>query len=281
MEDFSIDSVVDVAKQFFPFVSAANFNDLFKLSALQVANHLKTNEYLTIRNFLLLLHWCRHYPPMATLSVFYNLSTSQISRILQEEIDKLYQNIREYVNLNHVDVFDDFFLPNCVGVVDSTEVEINAWIGDSFSGKKHAHTLKYQVVTCLNTQKPIQISGPFFGKESDATIWKKSGFGNYLENDDLWVLGDKGYQGCLRVKHCLKKKKGQETLDPASREYNRKISVKRVEIENHFADVKKWKAVSHVYRGTNLDNHVKIYFTCEILTILGKSHSLKRDNVNK
>lgn len=270
MEDFSIESVVDVANQYFPFVTQSNFNDLFKLSPLQVANHLKTKHFLTIRNFLILLHWCRHYSPMVALAVYFNVSTSQVSRILKEETDELYQKIREHVNLKEIEIFEKFFLPNCVGVVDSTEVEVNCWIGDSFSGKKHAHTLKYQVICCLITRKPIQIIGPFFGKESDASVWKKSGMGEYLENNDLWVLGDKGYQGCLRVKHCLKKKRGHDTLDPASKEYNRKISTKRVEIENHFAEVKKWKVVSHVYRG-NLDDHVKIYFTCEILTILSKS----------
>lgn len=270
MEIFSVDSVVKVAQQFFPHLTEANFHDLFKLSPLQVSKHLKTDDFLTVRNFLILLHWCRHYPALVTLAVFYNLSDSRIQQILSEETDKLHENIRDYVSLKDIDVKHDFFLPNCVGVVDSTEIEINCWIGDSFSGKKHAHTLKYQVVCCLSTRKPIHIVGPFFGKESDASVWKKSKLGEYLENDDLWVLGDKGYQGCLRVKHCLKKKKGQDTLDPQSREYNRKISVLRVQVENHFADVKKWNVVSHVFRG-DVNSHVKIYFTCEILTIISKS----------
>ena len=182
----------------------------------------------------------------------------------------MYRTIREYVNLKNLDSLDNFFLPNCVGVVDSTELEVNCWVGDSYCGKKGAHTLKYQVVTCINTRKPVQISGPFFGKESDVSVWKKSGMGEYLEENDLWVLGDKGYQGCARVKHCLKKKRGQDNLDPHSREYNRKISVKRVEVENHFAEVKIWKAISHVYRG-DLSDHVKIYFTCEILTLISQS----------
>lgn len=265
-----MESVLRVTKEYFPFIKESNFNELFKLSALQVAHHLKTENFVTIRNFLILLHWCRNYPPMRTLGVYFNLSKSQISRILEAETEKLSSTISDYVYLRDIDVLDNFFLPNCVGVVDSTEVEINCWVGDSFSGKKGAHTLKYQVVCCLTTRKPIQISGPYFGKESDATVWKKSGLGEYLENDDLWVLGDKGYQGCLRVKHCLKKKRGEPSLAPRERDYNRKISVKRVEIENHFADVKKWKVVSHVFRG-DLNNHMKIYLTCEILTIISKS----------
>lgn len=270
MEDFSIDSVVQVAKQFFPFVDSTNFNKLFKLSPLQVAKHLKTNDFMTIRDFLLLLFWCRHYMPQKALGVLFNLSKSRISQILIAQTDKLSAQIRDFVNFKELQIFEPFFLNNCVGVVDSTELQINTWVGDSYSGKKGCHTLKYQVVSCLTTGKPVQICGPYFGKESDATIWKKSGLGEYLEDDDLWVLGDKGYQGCLRVKHCLKKKQGQDTLDPRSKEYNRQISVKRVEIENHFAKVKVWKAVSQVFRG-ELTNHVNIYYTCEILTLISES----------
>ncbi len=270
MDDFSVESVVQLTRIYFPFVTEANFNELFKLSALQVANFLKTTDLTKIRNFLILLYWCRHYPPFRTLGVHFNLSKTQVGDIVQNETRNLACRIKEFVTLRNLEILEDFFLPNCVGVVDSTEIEINCWIGDAFSGKKGAHTLKYQAVTCLSTGKPIQISGPYFGKESDASVWKKSGLGEYLEEDDLWVLGDKGYQGCLRVKHCLKKKKGQKSLPPLDKEYNRNISVKRVEIENHFADVKKWKAISYVYRG-NVDNHIQVYFTCEILTIIAKS----------
>jgi hypothetical protein len=270
MDDFSIDSVVEVAQNFFPFIDSTSFCDLFKLSPMQVAKHLQTNDFFTIRNFLLLLLWCRHYLPMRALGVLFNLKKTQISSIIQAETEKMYTQIRKFVNLDELQIFDPFFLNNCVGVVDSTELQINTWVGDSYSGKKGHHTLKYQVICCLTTGKPVQICGPYFGKESDATIWKKSGMGEYLQEDDLWVLGDKGYQGCLHVKHCLKKKPGQDTLDPSSREYNRQISVKRVEIENHFAKVKVWKAISHVYRG-DLTNHVKIYYTCEILALISQS----------
>ena len=187
MEDFPIDSVVKVAQHFFPFVVSTNFSELFKLSPLQVAKHLGTNDFTTIRDFLLLLLWCRHYMPMRALGVLFNLSKSRVSQILLAETDKLYVQIRNFVNLNDLQIFEPFFLNNCVGVVDSTEVQINTWVGDSYSGKKGAHTLKYQVVCCLTTGKPVQICGPYFGKESDATIWKKSEMGEYLQDDDLWV----------------------------------------------------------------------------------------------
>ncbi len=81
MDDFSIDSVLKVAIIFFPFVTEENFVHLFKFTALQVANHLKTAHFKTIRNFLILLHWCRHYVTIAALGVLFNLSHQQISKI--------------------------------------------------------------------------------------------------------------------------------------------------------------------------------------------------------
>jgi hypothetical protein len=274
MELLGVEFILSIAISYFPFISESNFVDLFKLTVLQVLNCLKIFESnpkpKKIRNFLIFLHWCRNNPPLKTLAVLYNLSKSQIGNILREEADLLSSRVCDFVNMKDIDILDHFFLPNCVGVVDSTEIEINCWIGDSFSGKKGVHTLKYQVVCCLITGKPIHIYGPCLGKVNDASIWKDSGLGEYLEENDLWVLGDKGYQGCLRVKNCLKKSRGELTLEHDKKEYNRNISKKRIIIENHFADVKKWKVISHVFRG-DLNYHVKIFVTCEILTILAKN----------
>jgi hypothetical protein len=59
------------------------------------------------------------------------------------------------------------------------------------------HTLKYQVIVCLKTGLALHICGPFLGKINDATMWKESGVAEYLTRHDLWVIGDKGYQGLV------------------------------------------------------------------------------------
>jgi len=52
-------------------------------------------------------------------------------------------------------------------------------------------------VVCITTGLPIHLSGPFLGKISDATMWKESKVSEFLEKEDLWVIGDKGYQGSI------------------------------------------------------------------------------------
>ncbi len=38
--------------------------------------------------------------------------------------------------MDNAAVDSEFFLENCVGAVDGTEFQINAWVGDSYSGKQ-------------------------------------------------------------------------------------------------------------------------------------------------
>lgn len=232
----------------------------------------------------------------------FGLKKSQISRVLERMLNYLSDRLSDFVNTKYMDTLgsclrsvssdcncvlpfstcfcsvtsaftinlhfvDDFFLKDCVGVVDTTEVTIQAWVGQSFSGKKKNFTLKYQVVRDLQTRKPIHIAGPYLGKVHDSKIWRMSGFGNFLEEDNLFVLGDKGYVGCRQVHNVLKKNRGQKVLNELEKEYNRMISQKRIVIENHFAELKIFKVLSHTYRG-DLNEHWKIFAMCEILLII-------------
>lgn len=115
--------------------------------------------------------------------------------------------------------------------------------------------------------KPIHVAGPFLGKEHDAKVWIKTDIVDYLRDNDFYVLGDKGYVGCERVYSLKKKTKGQKTLPADVKEYNSKISVYRVRVENYFAKIKVWKVLSHVYRG-NLQEHRRIFMVCVVLTFL-------------
>ncbi len=156
-----------------------------------------------------------------------------------------------------------------LGVVDGTEIIINKWIGPSYSGKAHDYTIKYQVVVGLPDYRPVDIVGPYFGSVSDATVWKESDISRYLEENGLKVLGDKGYVGCPAVYAMRKKRRGQARLTLEDKTYNNTIAKYRVKVENHFADVKKWKVLSHAYRG-DLSAHYKLFLICEFLTLLQK-----------
>jgi hypothetical protein len=60
----------------------------------------------------------------------------------------------------------------------------------------------------------------------------------------------------------LKKKKGEITLPLEKKEYNKKISQKRILVENHFADLNKFSCLSRTFEG-NVNNHVKAVLCCE------------------
>lgn len=274
--------MVLVAKQFIPNVNMSNFNVLFKLSSEQVANHLKIPSSPTsdkqdrqmmkyIRNFLIFLFWVRRYLTFGCIGVFFRLDQSSVMRIVRREVAKLALRIGEVVNTNSLTPLDNFFLKRCVGVVDSSEFRIYTWVGDSYSGKKKFFSLKYQVVICLDTQMPVQIDGPHYGKVSDAKIWKESGMPEFLKRNHMYVLGDKGYQGCERVKHCLKKKRGEKVLAKEKKEYNRKISTKRILVENHFADLKVFQVLTNSFRGVNVNFHSDLFLACEYVLYLSKT----------
>lgn len=283
MPRYNCEIPLAVARTSFPFLTRPNFSDFFKLTTEQVANHLRIPQdafreekssriwFRCVRNFLLTLYWCRHYPSYNHLAVLFGLEKSYVRKVVKREVESLAATIDQWIDVRRLDSLEGFFLKDCVGAVDSTEIEINTWVGDSYSGKKKTFTLKYQVVISLHTKMPVQISGPYFGKVSDAKVWQKSGMAEFLAADGLWVLGDKGYQGCSRVKHCLKKQKGEKKLPAQKKDYNRRISKQRVFVENHFAELKVMKALSHRFRGMELSAHADVFNCCEVILFISKT----------
>jgi hypothetical protein len=129
--------------------------------------------------------------------------------------------------------------------------------------------VKYQVVIGFPDFMPIDVAGPYLGRENDAGIWAKTGIVDYLKDNGFFVLGDKGYVGCEQVHHMMKKKRGQQVLSVEDKNHNREIAHYRVRVENHFAKLKVWKVLSHVFRGS-LTEHRRIFIACELLTLLSE-----------
>lgn len=272
MEAERLNEVLVVAQKYFAGITTENFSDLFKLKPAQVETCLAADPtFNEVRNFLIFLFWCRHYFALRPLGVLFHLSKSQIGRIIEEELEKLVGLASTFITLDEMDFDNSFMLKNVVGIVDSTEVLIQSWHEKAFSGKKKNFTLKYQATIDIATGRTLHIAGPYLGSVHDARIWRESLLGEYLAKDELFVLGDKGYIGCKSVYAMKKRKTGQARLSAEDDLYNRKLASSRIRVENHFADVKQWKCISHVFRGKNLSDHWKVYFACEILNAI--SHS--------
>lgn len=109
------ETVFVVARMYFPFVSERNFHHLFKLSVLSVGQHMGTNDNRLIRNFLILLYWARHYPSFETLGAIFGLSDTQCCDIVHSLVQTYASNHHKFVNLNNIDLVDDYFIQGVAG----------------------------------------------------------------------------------------------------------------------------------------------------------------------
>ncbi len=149
----------------------------------------------------------RHYPPIRVLSVIAGMSESGIQKLVHRELEKLVAwKHSAYISMDNwdeEDIHPDW--PRVIGIVDSTELHINAWHQNAFSVKKAHHTLKYQVIINITNGKVLQVYGPYKGNRHDSKIYANSGVALWLLNHNLRILGDKAYVGSSGVIAPIKK----------------------------------------------------------------------------
>jgi len=200
--------------------------------------------------------------------VIFHLSKSQIHLIIQTGIKELSNKAEKYFDLDNSHnetLYSEY--PLTIGIVDSTELQIQCWQQKSFSGKKKAFTLKYQVTIGINSGKVLHIFGPKAGSIHDITIYHESQLPQWLCDNSVTVLGDKGYIGCNGVITPFKRRRREIPLTFDQQMFNVALAQKRIKVENHFASLKKWKVLSHIYRGS-LESHKDIFLSCELLISL-------------
>lgn len=81
---------------------------------------------------------------------------------------------------------------------------IECQISPSFCGRQRT-SLLYQVVVGFPNIVLVSLA-LFWGKNTIATIWRQTDV-DFLQDNGLYVLGDKGYVGCECVYRTKKKKK--------------------------------------------------------------------------
>lgn len=222
----------------------------------------------------MMLFHLKHYLPVRTACVMFNLERSRYEQIVNLEIENFlethqdrYFSIHSRRASNSIPEF-----PNTFMIVDSTEVLIQAFKKKSFSGKKNNFTLKYQILVGVLTGEILHVYGPELGSVHDSKIWKNSKIQEFLEQEDETVLGDKGYVGCSAVLHPHKKATHplfniRAPFTQAQIQHNHNISKYRILIENVNSWIKDWSILSTVYRGS-LESHNHIFLSCCILTTM-------------
>lgn len=256
-------SVLKVAQTFFPYLKKHNFHNLFKLTPLLVLKLSQTKSFTSIRNVLLTVFHLRHYLPMASSCILFNVSQTQFRRILKETMDYIIEKFQHIISPSKQSESSNYF-SHCRFIVDATELQINSSVYKTYSGKSKMFAIKYQLLVGVETGKICHVFGPCWGSHHDITIYKKSGVAEWLAENNEYCMGDCGYQGGNRV--IVPNKKSHE-LSPDELEYNRRIHSERHTVERTFGNLKKWKILQQVYRG-KISEHFPVFLCCCILTEL-------------
>jgi hypothetical protein len=157
-------------------------------------------------------------------------------------------------NLNLCNLEDRFEQPRLNGlfstsllIVDGTECPIERPIEDAiqnffYSGKKKKHTIKYLVAVRITDGRIVWVSEPAPGRIHDITLYRMHLQPLILPWETL--LGDKGFQGEPEL---ITPVKGR-TLTPFEKASNTYIGSVRAIIERTIGRIKRFAAVSHVWR---------------------------------
>ena len=145
-------------------------------------------------------------------------------------------------------------------IVDATEQRIERPKNqrDYYSGKKHTHTIKTEIVT-NEKGKILRVSKSYEGRTHDFKIRKTEG-----ALPTIPILADSGYQG-LQNEHCAavilpKKKPKNGSLSASECTRNTKLARCRIVVEHTFAHLKKWSILAARYRG-QLDHYSQVFQT--------------------
>lgn len=141
-------------------------------------------------------------------------------------------------------------------LIDATEQEVpqpedKLKRKQSYSGKKHDHTIKTQIVATKDLV--LHVFGGLPGSVHDMTVLRASGVMRQIP-PGVKVRQDKGYEGSehaypeVDVQMPIKKKRGQ-AITLFGKAYNHLLSVLRMPVEHHFARLQKFGCLAGLWRG--------------------------------
>ena len=194
---------------------------------------------------LLVLYYLRHYPTFENLGNIFDISESYCYKIYT----KMTAMLMKILKLpSRKELLDDKYKTLIIDVseqpIERPKIRQKAF----YSGKKHRHTIKAQLIICALT---LQILSVVIGKgrQHDFTLFKAS---RLLLNPDTQLLADSGYQGIVHYHATstipFKNKKGQ-SLSAEEKAHNKALSKQRILIENVNRRCKIFRIVKEVYRG--------------------------------
>jgi hypothetical protein len=206
---------------------------------------LNTSKVSLEDRLLLTFYYLRHYPTFDNLAAVFSISESYCQKIYS----KMSRMLAKILRLpSRKTLFEKGFETL---IIDVTEQRIERPKKNQkafYSGKKHFHTIKAQLIICALTMQILSVVVGK-GRQHDFALFKAS---KLLLNPNSKLLADSGYQGIEKYHKNssipFKKKKGK-SLSAEEKAHNKALSKQRILIENVNRQCKIFRIVKDVYRG--------------------------------
>ena len=219
-----------------------------------------------------ILFYFKCYPTFDLASVLFDFDRSQAHRWvhkLQEILEKTLgeKQVLPLRQIHSVEEFLEKFPMVKKVIVDGTERAISRPKNEekqreNYSGKKKRHTRK-NIVASDKEKKILVLTTTKTGKTHDKKIQEEEDFILGIP-EKIEVLADSGFQGLQKqyenIRLPKKKPRGGE-LTKEEKEKNKELAKERVVIENAIGGVKRYNAVSHIYRNRIIDFDDKLMLT--------------------
>ena len=219
--------------------------------------------------FILVYFKC--YPTCDVLGVLFDLDYSRANRWVHRLQPILEAALGEKMALperkiHSVEAFIERFPAVKTVMIDGTERPIarpkdKERQKENYSGKKKRHTRKHLAAT--DEQKRVLVlSRAREGKVHDKRLLDETEMAETIP-DEIAIAVDLGFQGLqnevIHV-HIPHKKPQGGSLSEDQKQENRELSQERVVCENAFAGVKRYRAVSEIYRNRvpDFDDHLML-----------------------
>lgn len=212
----------------------------------------KPSTALTLTEKLLLTFiYLRQYPTFEQLGAMFGVSESYANKIFHQYLDILVKVGRLP---GHKALLDGEFQAILLDVTEQPIERPLKHQRDYYSGKKKRHTIKAQLIVCLNTlQILLIVCGK--GRTHDFTLLKQC---RLRIKKELKKYADSGYQGILKLyPNSLTpiKKPRNRALTKEERRYNRALAKIRIVIEHVNRRCKIFRIVKDTYRGKHKNYH--------------------------
>ena len=237
------------------------------ISVVRLIQARRQTEYehkLSLRNRVLLFFlWLRTYPSYHMLALMFDVTVTTIKNEINSLIPMFHDvfaslvewpSIREWRQMR----FTWPRLPNCVGAIDGTSIEIYRPKVEPqrlyYSGHRHFHAIHAQVVVdCHGKIRYVECG--FLGHQNDAqqfTLMRDIGYGKELNFPiDYYLLGDKIYPNRYPLltpytQPQIQRKERRMRLKCI--QFNKALNEHRSSIERSIGELKRFRVLGTLWR---------------------------------